>query len=337
MSLSLSGRVLITGGSGFLGRAILRRARQEQWPATFTIYSRDETKQWELKHRYPEVRCVLGDVARDLPRLIAAMTGHETVIHAAAVKYIPEAEWNVFEAVEVNVDGSRNVALAARAAGVETVVGISTDKASAPLNLYGATKMVMERLFSEANRLGPTRYVNVRYGNVVGSTGSVIPLFRRQIAEDGRISVTDPRMTRFWLGVDDAIDLILWAHENAQERPGWTFVDACPGMAIIELAATVWEMERRLTIAGESVPIAFTGIRPGEKLAESLFNDQEAPRVQHVYGRIKDREGFLLAPATERGRLPDIDISCAAYSSDQPVRWLDRAEMAALIRDAAGV
>ena len=328
----LTGRVLITGGSGFLGRAILRRAEREGWPARFTVYSRDETKQWELKHRYPKVDCLLGDVARDLPRLIAAMAGHETVIHAAAVKYIPEAEFNAFEAVEVNIEGSRNVALAAHAAGVQTVVGISTDKACAPLNLYGATKMVMERLLAEANRLGSTRYVNVRYGNVVGSTGSVIPLFRRQLDERGRISVTDPRMTRFWLGVDQAIDLILRAHNQAAERPGCTFIDACPAMSIIDLAGAVYRAwcEDQGREPSADVPVDFVGIRPGEKLAEELFGAQEAPRVD------LDADGFSLRPAT----IPPSGESCgyeAGYSSEAPARWLSQNEMIALIRDAEAV
>ena len=356
----LSGRVLITGGSGFLGRAILRRAARENWPARFTIYSRDETKQWELKHRYPNANCLLGDVARDLPRLIAAMAGHDTVIHAAAVKYIPEAEKNVFETVEVNVTGSLNVALAAHAAGVAMVVGISTDKACAPLNLYGATKMVMERAFAEANRLGPTRYVTVRYGNVVGSTGSVIPLFRRQLGESGRISVTDPRMTRFWLGVDQAIDLILWAAEGAGVFPGHTFIDACPAMSIVELAGAVYA--RWCADQGREVdarmPIDFVGIRPGEKLTEQLFNEQEAPRIMRA-GLSSESEGFILAPATAlvsspmqitpdqitraRAGLSDysqpIMISTVdeGYSSGSPSRWLSVEEMIELMRDAEGV
>lgn len=336
----LEGRWLITGGSGFLGRAVLRRARRDGWPARFTIYSRDETKQWELKHRYPEATCVLGDVARDEARLISLMAGHDGVIDAAAVKYIPEAEHNVFETVDVNVVGSRNIATAAIAAGVPKVVGISTDKASAPLNLYGLTKGIKERLFSEANRLGRTRFVNVRYGNVVGSTGSVIPVFMKQLAESGRLRITDPRMTRFWLSVDEAIDLILWALAEAHERPGYTFIGACPAMTIPDLGAAVYALWRQpsLWAPPDEVPIDFTGIRPGEKLHESLFNEQEAPRVQQLHGLQQYREngtttGFIMAPATA----PADVLRTEGYSSDKPVRWVGHAEMIEMIRDARDV
>lgn len=319
----LNGNILITGGSGFLGRAILRKAEKEKWPASFTVYSRDETKQWELKHRYPNVRCALGDVSRDLDRLIALMQGHDIVIHAAAVKYIPEAEWNVFETIDVNIEGSRNVTIAARAAGVKTVVGISTDKACGPLNVYGMTKGVMERMFSEANRMGSTNFVTVRYGNVVGSTGSVIPVFKKQIEEKKQIMVTDSRMTRFWLGVDEAIELIEWAATEAPNYQGHTFITACPAMKIVDLAKTIWNMEG--CPEGE---IVFSGIRPGEKLHEALFNEQEAPRVIDA-GRNK----FIMKPATMSGAIPDT----MGYSSDHPSRWLTPADMATLIADAKSV
>lgn len=321
----LSGNVLITGGSGFLGRAILRKARDENWPANFTIYSRDETKQWEVKHKYPGVRCVLGDVSHDLDRLTAVMQGHDTVIHAAAVKYIPEAEHNVSETIDVNIVGSRNVAIAARFAGVKTVVGISTDKACGPLNTYGMTKGLMERYFSEANRMGHTKFVTVRYGNVVGSTGSVIPIFKRQLQEDGEFKVTDNRMTRFWLGVNDAIELILWSHNSADEQPGSTFISRCPAMKIVDIAEAVWLMEGR---KGD-VPVTYTGIRPGEKLHEALFNEQEAPRVKAI-----GEMGYILEPATETGvRLPDR----MSYTSDRPFIWLTPDNMIALIKDAENV
>jgi UDP-N-acetylglucosamine 4,6-dehydratase/5-epimerase len=320
----LEGNVLITGGSGFLGRAILRKAHQEGWPARFTIYSRDETKQWELKRRYPDVHCILGDVARDLPRLIAAMTGHDLVIHAAAVKYIPEAEHNVLETIAVNIEGSRNVAVAAIAAGVKTVVGISTDKACGPLNLYGMTKAVMERMYSECDRMSPTKFVTVRYGNVVGSTGSVIPIFERQIQDYNEIRVTDGRMTRFWLGVGDAVDLICHAAINAQG--GWTVIDPCPAMAIVDLARAVWSIHWQHNGDGR---IVFTGMRPGEKLHESLFNDQEAPRVTSV----PDSRYYLMAPATH----PAAIEGRKGYSSDEPLRWLEIEEMEQLIREAEGI
>lgn len=316
----LSGNILITGGSGFLGRAILRRAQIENWPAKFTIYSRDETKQWELKHKYPTATCVLGDVARDIDRLMAVMAGHETVIHAAAVKYIPEAEHNVFETIDVNIVGSRNVALAARSVGVKTVIGISTDKACAPANVYGMTKAVMERMFSEANRMGSTRFITCRYGNVVGSTGSVIPVFRKHIEEYGEVRVTDSKMTRFWLSVDEAIDIIVSAHDLASIYPGYTFIPSCPAMKIVDIAEAVWSMKY------PEIPpnITFTGIRPGEKMHESLFNEQEAPRIG------KWKLGFALAPAIEKTHQPEI----WDYTSQHPNHWMTQEEMIKAIKDA---
>lgn len=320
----LKGNILLTGGSGFAGRAIIRRALKEKWPARFTVYSRDETKQWDLKHRYPDVRCVLGDVARDLDRLISVTQGHDVVIHLGAVKYIPEAEWNVSETIDVNIIGSRNVAIAARAAGVQTVVGISTDKACGPLNTYGLTKGIMERLFAESNRMGATKFVTVRYGNVVGSTGSVIPVFRQQMEEKKRIEVTDSRMTRFWISVDEAIDLILWSLKLADKNPGSTFIPFCPAMKITDLAKTIWNM-----YGSEEPNILYTGIRPGEKLHEALFNEQEAPRITQI-----GQEGFILAPATSKGsNTPDM----MAYTSDHPRVWITEKKMVELIKDAETV
>lgn len=355
----MRGNILITGGAGFLGRAIIRRAIREKWEARFTVYSRDENKQFEVKRRYgkdADLRFVLGDVI-DAGRLRDVMTGHDIVIHAAAVKFIPEAEWNVREAIRVNVEGSNAVAEAAVRAGVETVIGISTDKACAPLNTYGATKMLMERIFSEWARIqSRTHFATVRYGNVIGSTGSVIPLFEKQMADRGELQVTDPRMTRFWLSADAAVDLILLALGYAEGRPGATLIGANPAMAITELATAVWRLylaehggsltgafekvtssKRKLRLAArESLPkLRFTGIRPGEKLAEQLFNEQEAPRAYPIFESEATR-GFVLLPPTERlGDGPGDPLPAKnGYSSDAPVRWLSTDEMIDLIIDA---
>jgi len=324
--IMLSGTVVMTGGAGFLGRGVLAKARKEDWPAKFVVYSRDEMKQWELKHRYPEVTCVLGDISRDVERMTAVFAGADTVLHMAAVKFIPEAEWNVFETVDVNVEGSRNVTKAAIAAGVGKVIGISTDKACAPLNVYGMTKAVMERMFSEANRMGQTRFATVRYGNVVGSTGSVIPLFKKQLEEDMMLKVTDSRMTRFWLGVDEAVDLIEWALDNIEDYSGHTFISACPAMKIVDIARAVYRM--RYDFADEDDYIRYTGIRPGEKLHESLFNEQEAPRTTSL------KKGFVLAPATSPGNiLPDR----MTYSSEHPGRNIEIPEMIQLVKEAENI
>ncbi len=319
----LSGNILLTGGSGFLGRAMLRRAHNEGWPTTFTIYSRDEEKQWHIRRRWPNVRCVLGDVARDFDRLVATCAGHDTVIHMGAVKFIPEAEHNVLETIAVNVDGSRNVALAAIAAGVKTVVGISTDKACSPANTYGMTKALMERMYGELDhRSLNTRLVTARYGNVVGSTGSVIPVFRQQIKDNKQIRVTDSRMTRFWLSVDDAINLIGWAEQFAPEYGGHTFIPKCPSMSIDDIAKGVWSQE----MPGVDPDIIYTGMRPGEKLHEALFNEQEAPRV------LPTAAGFLMRPAIREPWAPVPERMI--YESSHPDRWMKGEEMAKLIEDA---
>lgn len=301
----LHGKILITGGSGFLGRAIIKRAQADNWPCEFTIYSRDETKQDELKHKYPNVTCVLGDVARDLDRLIAVMHGFDTVIHAAAVKYIDAAEFNVFETVDVNIQGSRNVSIAARAAGVKTVVGISTDKACQPANIYGLSKGVMEKIFVEANNNTSTKFVTCRYGNVVGSTGSVIPKFRQQLQQIGEFRVTDSKMTRFWIGVNEAIDLIVWSHNSAEEHPGRVFIPFCPGMKTVDVAKCVF-FESGLK--GDP-KIVYTGMRPGEKLHESLFSPQEAPRVWQC-----NPNGFIMDPATVAAHHPDMMEYTSEYA-----------------------
>lgn len=328
---ALQGNVLITGGAGYLGRAIIRRAERDAWDCRFTVYSRDETKQWELHHRYPGVRVVLGDV-ESFETLASLMVGHDTVIHAAALKYIPEAEFNVLEAIRVNVIGSQTVALAAAAAGVRRVCGISTDKACAPANVYGRTKALMENIFSECAARRPSiRYATVRYGNVVGSTGSVVPTFRRQLAEDGVIKLTSDLMTRFWLSADDAIDLITWALEDAGPN-GATFIPACPAMSLLDLAEAVW-----LESGGAGpAPIAFMGERPGEKLTEALYSEQEYPRIETVDN--PDNVGFILHPSTTTVGAEKRDMGTPpAYLSNAPRRWMGVGEFRELMRDAEAI
>lgn len=332
----LSGNVLITGGAGFLGRAIIRRAHREQWPCTFTVLSRDEEKQWRLQQQYgPSIRCVIGDI-RDYHTLVTTMPGHDLVIHAAAIKFIPEAERNVVETQKVNIDGSRNVARAADWCHVPVCVGISTDKASLPANVYGATKMLMERFYAEANRWhGVTRYVTVRYGNVVGSTGSIVPVFQAQLAKSGRVQVTDDRMTRFWLSADEAVDVILLAVDKAKEHPGASFIPKCGAMRVIDLA--------RL-IAGDA-PIDIVGIRPGEKLHEDLVNYQESSHtfdkgdyfiIRHqVDGRTPRTQGSPpVPPGLDECNQAAEGQSGWTYRSYCPSRWITPEEMSAMIEDA---
>lgn len=260
--------ILITGGAGFLGRGIMRQFSRDY---NFIVYSRDETKQDICKRSYPGATYVLGDVT-DLARLNHTLIRYsvDTIIHAAAIKYIPEAEKNVEECIRVNVDGSRNVAEAAIMCSVDTVIGISTDKACEPINVYGATKMLMERLFREYGQLGVTKFVLTRYGNVVGSTGSVIPLFQKQI-EEGLVKVTDPHMTRFWISLNQAVKLIELALDA---EPGQMIVPKAQAMTIGDLC------EALIEISGEQSQVEIIGPRPGEKRHENLIHKYESVRAQ---------------------------------------------------------
>lgn len=337
----MQGNILITGGAGFLGRAIIRKSIIESWDASFTIVSRDETKQDELMRRYgrqAKIRCYLGDVAFDAQSLARLFAGHDVVIHAAAVKYIPEAEHNRWECERVNVQGSKNVALAAKIADVPTVVGISTDKAVEPINTYGITKAMMENLYAEADRWGGPRFLTVRYGNVVGSTGSVIPLFMRQVRENGQITITDRRMSRFWLPVDAAVRLVETAVDKAEQLHGATLVHACPSMMITKLA------EACILAAGKAldeVDIVEIGRRPGEKLEEALLALGEAEtrafyldtelRGYAVFSQVDPRLKELGAqPETWQRRTEP-------YTSSDPIEFVDAGEMVEWIADAGAV
>lgn len=316
----LEGNVLITGGAGFLGRATLRRAERENWPAKFTVLSRDEEKLWKVGQRWPDVRTVIGDV-KNRDHLRSVMLGHDTVLHYAAVKFIPEAEFNVLQTIETNVDGSRNVLYAAAETGVDRVVMVSTDKACQPVNTYGFTKALMERMAAEATKWMGPEVTAVRYGNVVGSTGSIIPVFREQVKQWGEIRVTDFGMTRFWLSVDEAIDLVLLALAQGESHPGAVFVPRCGAMKIEEIAKIVAAEQHP-----KSVRIRETGIRPGEKMNEDLVHYQEAPRTE-LYG-----DYFAIGPATETGQGKGY-----TYSSHSPAFWIDPARMTAMIEDARSV
>lgn len=206
--MTLTGNILITGGTGTLGHAIVRAALAERWDARITIYSRSELKQAMMRQAYPGLRYVLGDV-RDAERLEAAVAGHDVVIHAAAMKRLPECEAAPRECVQTNVLGSLNVLRACQLGGVRRLIGISTDKACAATTAYGASKLAMEKLYRAAE--GPTTCTLVRYGNVVASNGSVIPLWRQQAARGEPLTVTDLGMTRFWMAPSDAVALICYA------------------------------------------------------------------------------------------------------------------------------
>jgi len=280
-------RIFLTGGTGSLGQAILKRAEARGWDDEFTVYSRDEVKQAQVKARFPSARYVLGDV-RDERALAMAMRKHDIVIHAAANKQVPAAEVNPMEAVETNVLGSRNLVRVAVSLGIGRVVGISTDKSVGAYNCYGHTKALMEKMFSQGCLLGETQFVCVRYGNVLGSRGSIVPLFRKQMLNGGSITITDPTMTRFWLTLGQAVDLV----EMGMREP------ECGVVIVPKAAASTME-----TLAFAVAPrcgIEIIGTRPGEKQHESLIHPGEAMHTEDM------GEYFKVWPAyTEhRGNLP---------------------------------
>jgi UDP-N-acetylglucosamine 4,6-dehydratase len=285
----LKGRIFLTGGTGSLGKAILARAEREGWDCEFTIFSRDEVKQGEMKAQYrpPKHRYVLGDV-RDERWLSVVMRHHDAVVHAAAYKQVPAAEVNSGEAIESNVIGSRNIVRVAVDLGIPKVLGVSTDKACAPVNCYGQTKALMERLFQQANMWGTTQFNLIRYGNVLGSRGSVVPLFRQQ-AKDGVITVTDDRMTRFWLTLDDAVDLVVAG--LAETEPGTIIVPKAPASTMDTLALAV----------APNAHVKVIGIRPGEKMHEQLIHAGESMHADDI------GEHFRVYPAFtgHHGNLPE--------------------------------
>jgi len=272
----IEGNVLVTGGSGSLGTAILARAYSEGWDAAFTVYSRDESKQAVLRDRFPDVRFLLGDV-RDSESLEPAMRGIDVVVHAAAYKRVPEAERETMACVGANVIGSMNVVREALRAGVPRVIGISTDKACAPINAYGQSKALMERLFQAAARPTGPAFTLVRYGNVLASTGSVIPALRAQVARGLPITITDPTMTRFWITLDDAVDLIV----AGLELPSGSIL-------IPKSRSSTMGVMADAIAPGHSTVV--TGFRAGEKRHEQLLNAHEAP-FAGTTGR-----GFVLGP-----------------------------------------
>jgi UDP-N-acetylglucosamine 4,6-dehydratase len=263
--------ILVTGGTGSFGRAFVR-AVLERAPLVrrLVIYSRDELKQFEMSQQFGleqhrGLRYFIGDV-RDRDRLRRAMEGVDLVIHAAALKQVPAAEYNPFEYIKTNVLGAQNVIEAALDSGVRRVIALSTDKAAAPINLYGATKLCSDKLFVSANNIKGSRDVRfsvVRYGNVMGSRGSVIPFFQKK-RETGILPVTDTAMTRFNISLDEGVEMVLWALSHA--RGGEIFVPKIPSYRVTDLAAAIGpECEQRVV-----------GIRPGEKIHEEMITESDS-------------------------------------------------------------
>ncbi len=305
--------LLVTGGTGSFGHRFVATVLKEHRPRKLIVFSRDELKQHEMRLEGfddPRLRYFIGDV-RDLDRLRRAVSDVDIVVHAAALKQVPACEYNPIEAVLTNVMGARNVIDAALDGGVEKVVALSTDKAVNPVNLYGATKLVAEKLFVQANAYrghGPTRFSCVRYGNVVASRGSVIPLFLKQ-RQNGRLTVTDPRMTRFWITVEQGVELVVQAIERM--HGGEVFVPKIPSMNIMDLVAAI----------APDCRVEEIGIRPGEKLHEVLISEDESRQTVEL------DDMFVIQPAHpwwsgstwESGTPLAEDFR---YASDSNDRWL---------------
>lgn len=314
--------ILITGGTGSFGRKCADILRREYSPQRLIIFSRDELKQHEMRSAGfddPFFRYFIGDV-RDVSRLRRATVGVDVVIHAAALKQVPACEYNPIEAVMTNVDGARNVIEASLDNRVHRVLALSTDKAVNPVNLYGATKLVAEKLFVQANSYrggDPIRFACVRYGNVVGSRGSVIPLFQDQ-RRSGKITVTDPQMTRFWITLDQGVRFVLRAIEKMDG--GEVFVPKIPSMKVIDLAKAM----------APDCEITQIGIRPGEKLHEVLLSEDEA---RHA---IELDDSYLITPVHPwwKGQTVPSGRPLSPgfrYTSDNNTEWLNMDQLRALV------
>lgn len=313
--------ILLTGGTGSFGNAFVERALRDLPDSTVRIFSRDELKQSEMQARFPDqrnLRFFVGDI-RNRSRLTRAMKGADVVVHAAAMKQVPACEYNPFEAVQTNVLGSQHVVDAAIDTGVRQVVALSTDKAVNPVNLYGATKLCEEKIIVQGNAYAAqsnTVLSCVRYGNVVGSRGSVVPLFRRQI-EEGRLTITDDRMTRFWITLNQAVDLVHFALLHAVG--GEVFIPKIPSMRVTDLAEAM----------APGLPVEIIGIRPGEKLHEVLITTDESRHTidaGEVYIVLPEHPWWGERPGWLEGK-PVADGF--AYASDTNEWWLDAQELAA--------
>lgn len=281
--MPLSGNILVTGGSGTLGHAILTKAAREQWDARFTIYARSESRLARMRQRFPKAHYLIGDV-RDYERLEAAITGHDVVIHAAAMKRIPECEQAPNECFATNVQGSANVARACVNQGVRTAIAISTDKACRAITVYGASKLMMEGIW-RGQEEGHTKFVAVRYGNVVASTGSVIPLWREQYKQNKPLTITDSRMTRFWMAPSEAVQLIEKADRDVHRA---VLIPKMSALSIPSLAEIICPGARFTEI----------GLRSTEKLHEDLVHSCEAGvESETFYTLIEGRSYWAQMPS----------------------------------------
>jgi UDP-N-acetylglucosamine 4,6-dehydratase len=332
--LDLDGKViLVTGGTGSFGRRFVETVLREAEPRKLIIYSRDELKQSEMQMDLAErfgpdklarLRFFIGDV-RDRERLTLALRGVDVVIHAAALKQVPAAEYNPSECIHTNVLGAENVVWACLTNRVRQVVALSTDKACNPINLYGATKLASDKTFVAANNLSGdigTRFSVVRYGNVVGSRGSVAPLFQRLIARGAaELPITDPRMTRFWITLTEGVEFVL--SSLSMMRGGEIFVPKIPSMKITDLAAAL----------APDLPTKVVGIRPGEKLHEIMISTDDARTTVDLGDRYAIEPAFVEYSRTplEGPRPPET----FCYASDTNDEWLSGPALLAVLDETA--
>lgn len=321
--------ILITGGTGSFGKCFTKYVLTHYQPQKIIIYSRDEFKQWmmadEFKEYEEKLRFFIGDV-RDVERLKRACEGVDYIIHAAALKQVPACEYNPNEAIKTNIHGAMNVIDVALDTGVHRVVALSTDKAVNPVNLYGGTKLVSDKLFVAANAYAGAKDINfsiVRYGNVAGSRGSVIPLFRR-IIEEGKkeLPVTDVRMTRFWISLTQGVELVIKALTEA--NGGETFISKIPSFKVTDLAEAMLP----------GCKIRETGIRPGEKLHEIMVTTEDSATTYEY-----DKHFIVYPQMTWNDRQqPDLSGKKVAegfhYSSDNNTEWLSVEDIRALLKEA---
>lgn len=320
--------VLITGGTGSFGNAFVRKLLDNHSPRRIVVFSRDEMKQYEMDQALGatagrKVRYFIGDV-RDVDRLEMAMRDIDYVVHAAALKHVPAAEYNPFECVRTNIHGAENVVTAALRSGVKKVIALSTDKACNPINLYGASKLASDKIFVAANSLAGsqnTRFSVVRYGNVVASRGSVIPFFNKLIAAgSSELPITDARMTRFWITLPQGVDFVISSLELM--KGGEIFIPKIPSMRVVDLAKAL----------APDLPHKIVGIRPGEKLHEVMISEDDSRQTTESEDR------YIIHPVSHtwgnaepmRGRQV---VEGFRYASDSNSDWIDVEGMKTLLRN----
>ena len=313
--------ILVTGGTGSFGKHFCKVMLEKYSPKVIRIYSRDELKQHDMRQQFGEgdLRYLIGDV-RDVDRLRRAMEGVDIVVHAAALKQVPACEYNPLEAVKTNVHGAQNVLDAALDAGVKQVIALSTDKAVNPVNLYGATKLCAEKILIQGNAYAGgrgTRFSCVRYGNVIGSRGSVIPLFLQQ-KQTGKVTITDERMTRFWITLDQAVDLVLKGLSHMQG--GEIFIPIVPSMKIMHLAQAI----------APECEVDVIGIRPGEKLHEALTTEADGRYMitfDGMYVVLPNYSWWERKNYQDAVRLPETFV----YTSNNNEHWLTVEDLRAIV------